>query len=160
MVRFEAFSDDALVCDSMGEQSLIAIFRSYNAVLKEFNRLFARFGLTEPQFNIMLLLARQGKEGMVLSEIGNKMLVSKANITGLIDRLEREGLVVRENHADDRRARLAKMTEAGLDLLKKVVPLHCEKINTITSALEEEEKKRLVKSLTRLSQAIQGIGKG
>lgn len=160
MVRFEAFPDDALVCDSMGEQSLIAIFRSYNAVLKEFNRLFARFGLTEPQFNILLLLARQGKEGMVLSEIGAKMSVSKANITGLIDRLAREGLVVRENHADDRRARLAKMTEAGLDLLKKVVPLHCEKINTVTSALEEEEKKRLIQSLTRLSQAIQGTGKG
>ena len=126
MVRFETFSDNELVCDTMGEQSLIAIFRGYNAVLKDFNRLFARFGLTEPQFNMLLLLARQRKEGMVLGKIGDKMLVSKANITGLVDRLEREGLVVRENHAYDRRSRLAKMTEAGLDLLKKVEVLGIE----------------------------------
>ena len=160
MVRFETFSDNELVCDTMGEQSLIAIFRGYNAVLKDFNRLFARFGLTEPQFNMLLLLARQRKEGMVLGKIGDKMLVSKANITGLVDRLEKLGLLARENHADDRRAKVARITEAGLDLLKKVVPLHCDKINKITSALEAEEKKRLVESLTKLCQAIRGEGKG
>lgn len=152
MVRFPLFAESDLVCDTMGERSLVAIFRGYNTVMKEFSRLFSRFGLTEPQFNILLLLAREGKEGMMLSEIGQKMLVSKADITGLADRLEREGLVVRDGRLNDRRAKVAKITEKGLGVVKKVVPLHCETINRITSVLDEPEKKALVDTLGKLSR--------
>ena len=152
MVRFSSFAESDLVCDTLGEQSLVAVFRGYNAVLKEFNRLFSRFGLSEAQFNILLLLVRQGKEGMMLSDIGQRMLVSKADITGLADRLEREGLIVRDGRLDDRRAKVAKITDKGLELVKKVVPLHCETINRITSVLGEPEKKALVQTLEKLAR--------
>ena len=153
-MRFEAFKG-SLICDTLGEQALIALFRGYNAVFRDFNRLLARFDLTEPQFNILLLLA-QG-EGMSLSKLGEKMLVTRSNITGLIDRLEREGLIVRDTIPSDRRATIARITEKGLAVLREAVPLLCKRINDITKVLSDEEKKGLVESLRKLRH---GIGEG
>ncbi len=153
-MRFEAFKG-SLMCDALGEQALIALFRGYNAVIKEFNRLLARFDLTEPQFNILLLLAQE-EGGMALSRLGEKMLVTRSNITGLIDRLEREGLIVRDSLPSDRRATLARITEKGLGVLREAVPLLCQKINEITKVLSDEEKRGMVESLRKLRHGIQG----
>jgi MarR family 2-MHQ and catechol resistance regulon transcriptional repressor len=157
MVRFESFGESNLLCDSLGEETLVAIFRTYNTILKDFNRLFARFGLTEPQFNILVLLAKKGNEGMVFTEIGRKMLVSRANVTGLIDRLEREGFITRNGQPNDRRTKLAMITEKGLDMLRRIIPSHCDKINQLTAALNGQEKRALVGSLTKVNQTL---GKG
>ena len=154
MVRFESFGEANLLCDSLGEEALVAIFRTYNTIIKDFNRLFARFGLTEPQFNILVLLAKRGNEGMVLSEIGKKMLVTRADVTGLIDRLEREGLIARASQPHDRRTKLAVITEKGLEIMRRIVPLHCDKINQITAALDCQEKRALLGSLAKFNQTL------
>ncbi len=154
MVRFESFGETNLLCDSLGEETLVAIFRTYNTIVKDFNRLFARFGLTEPQFNILVLLAKRENEGMVLSEIGRKMLVTRADVTGLIDRLERDGMITRNSQPHDRRAKLAMITEKGLGMLRRIVPLHCDKINRVTAVLDGQEKRALLDGLAKVNQGL------
>ncbi len=154
-MRFQAFAG-SLFCDTQGELALISVFRCYNAIFKDFTRLFAPYGLTEPQFNILILLA-QTEEGMLLSKIGEKLLVTRANVTGLVDRLERDGLIARNGLPQDRRVCVAKVTKKGLEVLRRVVPLLAQRINDATKALGEEEKKSLIESLRKIRYSINGI---
>ena len=65
-------------------------------------RLRVAFGTTLPKFDVMAALARQGA-GMTMTELSRFLMVSNGNVTGIIDRLVAEGLVVRLAHAGDRR---------------------------------------------------------
>src|SRR5258706_3002767 len=85
------------------------IVRTHNNLSPYLDRGLRDLNLTGAQLNAMLVLREAGEEGIPLSEIGRNLVVTKANVTGLIDRLEREGLVHRDNHRH-RRSTLAKLT--------------------------------------------------
>ena len=88
----------------------------------------ADFGLSRSTFNILVLLRYGPTEGMQLHDLGDMLLVSRANVTGLISHLEEKGYVTREVSEQDRRARYAKVTPKGEELLDKVMPVHYRKI--------------------------------
>ena len=76
-------------------------------------RLRAEFGETLPRFDVMAALAR-AKTGMTMTEVSRHLMVSNGNVTGIIDRLVTEGLVVRISDTQDRRATLVRLTPKGL----------------------------------------------
>jgi MarR family 2-MHQ and catechol resistance regulon transcriptional repressor len=80
-------------------------------------------------------------------------VVTKANVTGLIDRLEREGLVQRDSHSD-RRVTLAKLTEQGAALLEAALPHHRQLLSELLSCLTGEEKEQLIALLTKLRRGL------
>ena len=75
-------------------------------------RLRREFGATLPQFDLLSQLYRE-PEGLRLGELSKRTMVTNGNITGLVERLEIDGLVVRERPADDRRVIVACLTEKG-----------------------------------------------
>lgn len=160
MFRWEILRESGLACDTLSEKLLISIFRAYNVLSREFSRLFAKFGITEPQFNVLMLLAWQHEKGLQLSELGRRLLVTRANVTGLADRMERQGTVVRQGLPGDRRASMAKITEKGTNLLNQILPHYCEKLNQIAGHLEEGEKEALVHYLVRLRRGVESGREG
>ena len=80
---------------------LLRAARAIEAELRE--RLRDEFDMTLPQFDVMAALARKGA-GMTMTELSRLLMVSNGNVTGIIDRLVAERLVVRQAHDDDRRA--------------------------------------------------------
>ncbi|MGI6066224.1 MAG: MarR family winged helix-turn-helix transcriptional regulator [Bacillota bacterium] len=113
-----------------------------------FNQFFARWGLTETKFNALVLLYK--KDGMALWELGEEMLVSRANITGLMDRLERRGLVTREINPDDRRSLTARLTTKARQLVEEILPELDKFNNNVMKGLDGEEKLLLLKLLKKL----------
>ncbi|OLP61773.1 MarR family transcriptional regulator [Xaviernesmea oryzae] len=75
-------------------------------------RLRTEFGATLPQFDLMAQLYREEK-GLRLGELSSRTMVTNGNITGLVERLEADGLVLRTRPEDDRRVTVARLTPAG-----------------------------------------------
>jgi len=109
--------------------------------------------LTAAQFNTLLLLRKAGADGLLMGEIGQKLVVTKSNVTGLVDRLERQGLVERAEHSD-RRATIVRLTDAGAALLDRTTPRHAELLAELTGGLDDQEKETLIRLLTKLRREL------
>src|SRR5262249_51771822 len=95
--------------------------------------------------------------GCPLHELSELLLVSRANITGLVDSLEQRGLVSRIPDENDRRVRLASITPAGKQLLEEYLPDHYKMIRRLCSGLSDEEKAALSDLLTKLRRNVRGL---
>jgi len=86
-------------------------------------RLRARFGISLPRFDYLAQLYRH-PEGLRMNMLSRYMMVTGGNITGLTDELEKDGLVVRESDASDRRSTRIRLTEAGRHALERIAAEH------------------------------------
>lgn len=90
----------------------------YRSALKRLNSRLEKEGLTFPQYNVLLEIARNGP--LPMSRLGDLMLVAPANVTGLVDRMELKGYVVRKRGSEDRRLCLVDMTPEGRRIFKGI----------------------------------------
>ncbi len=109
--------------------------------------------LTAAQFNALLVLRAAGPEGLRMGQIGERLVVTKSNVTGLVDRLQRQGLVARSPHRD-RRATVVRLTAKGAEALQRTLPRHAELLAELTGCLTAPEKRTLVRLLTRLRREL------
>ena len=86
-------------------------------------RLRAEFGATLPQFDLMAQLYREG-DGLRLGELSKRTMVTNGNVTGLVERLEVDGMVRRETPDGDRRVTVAKLTPKGEKLFTAMAAAH------------------------------------
>ena len=82
------------------------------------------------------------------------MLVNRANITALVDRMERAGFVTRTSSPVDRRSNIIKLTNSGKKLLDKIEPLYAQEVNRIMAILVEGDQKRLIGMLEKVRSNI------
>ena len=97
---------------------VIALLRADGRLGTAFERTLVASGLTEPQFNVLMeLAANDGR--LPQCELARGLLRSPANVTALIDRMERDGLVRRTRGERDRRTVLSEITERGWEALER-----------------------------------------
>lgn len=138
-------------------RTIIELTKSYDMLEDVLGRHFARFGLSQPKFNALIQLRQAGERGLALSELGERMLVSRANITGLVDRLERDNLVFREADPRDRRIFRAKLTPKATNLLEDMLPIHTAFTREAMSGLSAGEKNLLIELLQKLRRGMGNI---
>jgi DNA-binding MarR family transcriptional regulator len=86
-------------------------------------RLRAEFGATLPQFDLLAQLDRE-PEGLRLGELSRRTMVTNGNITGLVGRLEQDGLIRLETPGDDRRVTVAVLTDQGRKAFANMARVH------------------------------------
>ncbi|CAD7030512.1 MarR family transcriptional regulator [Pseudorhizobium endolithicum] len=86
-------------------------------------RLRSEFGATLPQFDLMAQLYRE-KDGLRLGELSKRTMVTNGNVTGLVERLEADGLLRRVTPDRDRRVTVAQLTPAGAKLFAAMAAAH------------------------------------
>jgi DNA-binding MarR family transcriptional regulator len=118
------------------------------------SRYMAEYGLSKSTLNILAILRHGPAEGMQLHDLGELLLVSRANITGLIDHLEEKELVKRVVDTHDRRARLAHLTKKGEALLDEFMPIHFRNVNALFQGLAVEDKNTLAQLLGRARASL------
>jgi MarR family 2-MHQ and catechol resistance regulon transcriptional repressor len=111
-------------------------------------------GLTLSGINVLIILYHHKEAGYALNALSDLLLVTRANITGLIDSLSRKGLVTREEHPKDRRVVLARITPKGEALLVGYMPAHFGTMREMTAALEKVEKETLIRILTKMRHSL------
>ena len=109
-------------------------------------RLRERFGVTLPRFDLMAQLDR-APEGMTLSDLSKRMMVSNGNVTGLVERLAESGLVVRRTSETDRRAGVISLTEEGRAAFRAMAAEHEAWIVGMFSGLSRRDLEEMMRLL-------------
>lgn len=104
---------------SVEQEAVLNLFRSSDRLQHRFARLFREYGLTPSQYNILRILRGEGKPLPCL-EIAERTITVVPGITGLIDRLEKVGLVRRQRDDGDRRKVFVSITPAGEEVLARL----------------------------------------
>lgn len=107
------------------------------------DRVLARHGLTISQFNVLRILRGAQPGGLPRCQIAPRMLERAPDVTRIIDRLERSGLVEREKSEEDGRLSIARATRKGLGLLEKIDPEITVSFRELASRLTEREAETL-----------------
>ncbi|WP_370623436.1 MarR family winged helix-turn-helix transcriptional regulator [Polynucleobacter sp. UK-Gri1-W3] len=105
-------------------------------------------GLTLTQFDVLATLGNQPP--MSCKQLGEKTLVTKGTLTGVLERLEVKGLIQRQSNAEDARSQLIGLTQDGQALFEKVFPVHLEYLNQAFKKLLPEQLNQLEESLKLL----------
>ncbi len=135
--------------DSAAQEAALNVLRTSDQLQIRFTRLFREFGLTSSQYNVLRILRGEGKPLPIL-EIAERTITVVPGITGLIDRLERAGLVRRERCEQDRRVVYVGLTDDATRLLARLdaplAALHDELIGHLSPG-EMRELNRLLEKV-------------
>ena len=102
-------------------QALLQLLRTADSLWNSSRVFFGRWNLSPSQFNVLNLLVNQ-PEGLSQIELGRLLITHRSNVTGLVDRLAKRGLVKRKDAAEDRRAYRIVLTAAGRKLVQQILP--------------------------------------
>jgi DNA-binding MarR family transcriptional regulator len=127
---------------------------TYDQLHQTVSRYMTEYGLSKSSLNILMLLRHGSDEGMQLHDLGELLLVSRANITGLMDHLEDKGYVKRLVDPQDRRARHARITQKGEALLDEFMPVHYRNLKGLLRGLSEDERETLLELLKKVRSSM------
>jgi DNA-binding MarR family transcriptional regulator len=117
----------------------------------------ARYGLGEGRHLVLGLLLEHFPKPLSHSELAELSGVTKGNITGLVDGLERDGYVKREDSGDDRRVTPISLTATGRRLIEKVLPDRFGRIAGLMGDLSASERKTLISLLAKVQAGLPAL---
>jgi DNA-binding MarR family transcriptional regulator len=142
--------------DSPRYQALLQLLRTADTVWNASRAFFERWNLGPSQFNVLNLL-HEHPGGLSQTELSRQLIMHRSNITGLVDRLEKRGLVRRQDVAADRRAYRVVLTRAGAELLREILPRYYEGAEQVWSALSARRASELVADLRQVAENVERI---
>ena len=140
--------------DKLATECVVNLIRTESLMAAELNGRFRRFGLTGSSFNVLMILDG-APEPLSPHELGERLLVTRGTVTGLLDTLQRQGLVRRIPHPGDRRMLLIELTETGRTVLRKSWRTHFPAQTEMLSVLSDAEKETLVRLLGKLQAHLE-----
>jgi DNA-binding MarR family transcriptional regulator len=129
----------------------LRLLESHNLLLGEVRRQLSR-ECTLPRFDLLANLERE--DGQTLAALSRRMLVTAGNLTGLVDRAERDGVVERRADPRDRRLSRVYLTERGRALVTELLPRHAENVGALLSGLDAGERRELRRLLGKLRDTL------
>jgi DNA-binding MarR family transcriptional regulator len=132
---------------------LLRAARGIEVELRE--RLRKEFAITLPQFDVMAALARN-EAGINMTELSRMLMVSNGNVTGIIDRLAAEKLVLRQAPANDRRSYIVRLTPKGAAHFAGMAKAHETWVDGLLSEIGATESDALIQQLETLAARVRG----
>jgi DNA-binding MarR family transcriptional regulator len=139
-------------------EALLNIYYTATGLKKSADEFFKTLDLTDVQFNVLMLLSYQSGShgGLSQVQLSEMMLVNRANITTLIDRMEKTSLVTRTSVSDDRRTNIIKLTAKGKKLFEKAEPFYLEQVKRAMTGFNHAQQKNLITTLEKVRANISG----
>jgi DNA-binding MarR family transcriptional regulator len=116
-------------------------------------RLEEEFETTLPRFDVMAALERE-PDGLTMSQLSAALLVSNGNVTGIVNRLIEEMLVVRTSESDDRRIATVRLTKKGREAFQKMARGHEMWVDKMFAGVTEAQMEQLMKLLATVRHSI------
>jgi MarR family transcriptional regulator, 2-MHQ and catechol-resistance regulon repressor len=135
-------------------RSLLRVFGLIRRVMEPY---FAAFGISGSQWAVLIVLYRAKTEslsGLWLKDIGERLLVRPPSVTGVVDRLQRLGLVARKPSSTDSRAKQVSLTPAGCKLVERILEGHRAKVSDIFGGLTPDEQGQLHQLLDQMGEHL------
>lgn len=153
--RVRAKSAAAEVAPAVPTSIVIRLLAAHNLLMAELRKGFGEVSLA--RFDLVVQLDRE--PGQTLAALSRKMLVTAGNLTGLVDRAERDGVVERKPDATDRRLTRVWLTAKGERLAARAIRRHAELAAEICSGLDREEQDELRRLLGRFRETVESYTK-
>jgi DNA-binding MarR family transcriptional regulator len=135
-------------------EAVLYLYTESRRLTKELAR---RANLTGPQLTVIKML--EGLGDLSLSELSDRIRAQNSTVTGIIDRMEREELVVRARSTEDRRVVHIKLTDKGRRIAKEIDIEPMEIFRAALEGLSASETRELMKILTKVAKRVQSIVK-
>jgi DNA-binding MarR family transcriptional regulator len=129
------------------------IQQTHNVVNRIVSKKLAQWGLSVPKYGIIRQL--YDNETLPLSKLSKLIFRGNSNLTTLVDRMERDGIVQRVNHRDDRRVKVLCLTKKGRELAPKVIKEYRAFLHQMMCCLSTKEQRILVQALKRLNERLE-----
>ena len=111
------------------------------------------FQTTLPRFDVLAALERE-PDGLTMSQLSTALLVSNGNVTGIVNRLIEELLVVRTLESDDRRIATVRLTRKGREAFQRMARGHEKWVDKMFAGLTEAQMEQLMKLLAQVRHSI------
>lgn len=129
----------------------VRLLACHNLMLSEIRRCMDG-EITLARFDLLANLERE--DGQTLAALSRRMLVTAGNLTGLVDRAERDGVVVRRADPKDRRLSRVHLTRRGRALIAERIPVHTEHVRAALAGLDAPERRELRRLLGKLRDSL------
>lgn len=140
--------------DAGAVEAFLLLLRVGSDVLSAFEKYLAGHTLSQGSFSVLMILNRDPSVGLNPSDLASKCGVTRATMTGLLDGLERKGLLKREAEQADRRTVLIRLTPKATALLEGMLHDYYRRISLLMGSLTEAEKQQLSESLLKVAAQV------
>ncbi len=137
-------------------EACVALLRVASDVHGVLNVNLVQHGLSQGRFSILVQIRYANDEGLTPADLAERVGVTRATITGLLDGLERAGLSRRTPHTSDRRRLVVRLTPQGRKLLDRVLPSHYARIGAVMAGLTSADRTSLLAQLDKINAALEG----
>src|SRR5258708_5010376 len=128
------------------ETAFRALIRTFGLLERVMQPYFARFGISGAQFGVLRTLQRAEQSGLPalgVTELSEQLWIRPPSVTGVVDRLVRDGLVTREALAADRRVKQISLTVKGRERVGEILEVHGKQIEKILAGLTAEDQRQM-----------------
>jgi DNA-binding MarR family transcriptional regulator len=136
------------------QEAYLALQRTTDLASRPVEKIFARWGLTPEQYNVLRILRGAEPTGLPTLEIGRRMITRASNVTRIIDRLESKKLVERKRETQDRRVVRIRIAPEGLSLLEEMQDPVSTAAQASIEGLSESEAERLIELLDKIREGL------
>ncbi|MBI2432185.1 MAG: MarR family transcriptional regulator [Candidatus Hydrogenedentes bacterium] len=139
--------------EDVRHEAVLNVVRTANVLSQKGAALFRHFDLTEAQFNVLFSLKYKQRK-WTQSDLGRRLVVTRASITSVLDKLEEKGLVQRDAVPNNRRIYHVELTPKGVALLAEVEPLYRNDIHEVLGLFSDQECRGLIRYLERIREEV------
>jgi len=132
---------------SLEEEALLNLQRTADCLQRGFHSQSRDWGVTSTQYNVLRILRGAQPHGLTCSAIGSRMITAEPDITRLLARLKVLKLIRQQRDRHDRRVVWTRISEAGLDLLRKMDPLILALPRELLGHLDQDQLRELIRLL-------------
>lgn len=152
--RIQAELKQTKPVSGLEEEAYLNVQRTSNTLNQGIAELLRSHDLTQAQYNVLRILRGAGEGGLNASEIAGRMISRDPDVTRLVDRLEKRGLVERWRCSEDRRVVWTRISQAGLDLINPIdAPLN-ELHRRLLSHMSQEKLQTLIELLEEARDGV------
>lgn len=120
----------------------------YDAYVDRVSKYLAQYRLSPSKFNLLMIVRYQGgADGITQAAISERLIVSAGNVTGLVERLSKEGLITRKQNPENRRENRIKVTPKAEKLLDELWPGYDKLVKDLTNLVPKKDQPQLAKIL-------------
>jgi DNA-binding MarR family transcriptional regulator len=142
-IEQQDFSDTA-------DEAVVSVLVAADYLEQTLGDVISRHGITSEQYNVLRILRGAHPEGHARHEIARRMIRRAPDVTRILDRLARRKLITRTRGTDDARLSIARITQTGLALLRRIDPEVEEMQRSLVSALNAGERRELARLCDRI----------
>jgi len=140
--------------DLTAHDAFLHLLRTADMVFGDVDHFLNRHNISQGRFTVMMLLHRPWIESCTPASLADESGVTRATMTGLIDTLEKDGIVERQADTHDRRTIHVRLTAQGRENVEAMLPEYLQCVSHTISPLNQKERKELVRLLQKLQEGL------